>query len=107
MSNAHLDASTTGHTLDTEFDLLGLLVERIAALNQGDALKRVVGYGRKRRFDGIKDSRKGSLEGFGDRHYSGRYASSTSGKESGQKTKGVKRRSGEEGARAVIAAGKG
>jgi hypothetical protein len=41
MINAHLDTSTTGHTLDAEFDLLGLVVERAAALCQGDALERV------------------------------------------------------------------
>ena len=90
MINTHLDASTTGHTLDAKFDLLGLIVERIAALNEGDALKDVVSFGRKRRFDGIKDSGKRRLKNLGDRHYSGPRAFSTSGMESGQKAKCVK-----------------
>jgi hypothetical protein len=73
---AHLDTSTTGHTLDTEFDLLGLVVERTTTLRQGDALGQVL---RKRRLDSIEDSGEGGLKNKGNRHYSVLCVSSTSG----------------------------
>lgn len=69
---AYLDTSTTGHTLDAEFDLLGLVVERAAALDEGDALERVVAHhGGEGRLENIKDSGEGSLESVGKGHYAG------------------------------------
>ena len=82
---AHLDASTTGHALDAEFDLLGLPVERTVALYQGGTLEHVIPHrdGGKRGLESMKDSGKGGLENVGEGHYSDMVRVSTPGMDRG------------------------